>query len=137
MGTLSEKATLLLLFVSLFNKGHLFKERICPSPHPAMFQFFSLKVNPLLERLLYPGKQTGSRKNCSLFKMAYKLGMYPYNLIVSLSLSAGGMAVGEDLDLTVPIWAVASSSVMFAGSTKPIFKGVRSRSIKSCFNLSV
>ena len=75
--------------------------------------------------------------------MAYKLGMYPYNLIVSLSLSlslslsAGGMAIGEDLDLTVPIWAVATSSVMFAGSTKPIFKGVRRRSIKSCFNLSV
>ena len=47
----------LFIFVSLLAWSHLLLERICSFPKIA---------RPILERLLCPGKQTGSQKNCSL-----------------------------------------------------------------------
>ena len=63
------------IFTSHFSRSQLLNKIIC-SPRSI---FFSLRVDPILEELHSPGKQTGSRKNCSTFVNDRKrLEVYPH-----------------------------------------------------------
>ena len=56
MDTFSEESALPFSI----NGGQLFKERICSSRS----KFFPLRVDPILEELCCPWKQSGSHKSC-------------------------------------------------------------------------
>ena len=50
-----------LIFASLCNKSQLLKERICSWRS----KFLLVRVDPILEELQCPGKQTKNNMNCS------------------------------------------------------------------------
>ena len=62
MGSIS--ATLQSSILPAFLSGSTLKERICS----CRSKFFPLRVDPILEGLPLPGKQTGSHKSCNPFK---------------------------------------------------------------------
>ena len=72
-------ATAIFVFASLLKWGQLIKERICSSRS----KFLSFRVDPILEGVNCPGKQTGSHRSCFPLKMEEKHGL-PIHLNVSL-----------------------------------------------------
>ena len=75
---LSGAATIISFSTSLLNGGQLIKDRICSSRS----KFRSFRVDPILEGVNCPGKQTGCH-SCFPLKMEEKHGL-PIHLNVLL-----------------------------------------------------